>query len=168
MVLSENWKPVVDYEGLYEVSDRGRVLSHHKSKPRILKPATKAYGRQQLSLYRDGSCESRNVHRLVLHAFVGPCPDEMEGCHNNGNAADNRLTNLRWDTHENNLADKPLHDTDNRGAKHWAAKLEPKDVRRMRALRRKGLKLTELAKVFDVSPSTVGAIVRRKRWKHIK
>ena len=48
-------------------------------------------------------------HRAVLETFVGPCPPGMEGCHNNGNPADNRLENLRWDTRQNNMIDKVNH-----------------------------------------------------------
>lgn len=45
------------------------------------------------------------VHRLVLEAFVGPCPPGMEACHWNGIPGDNRLHNLRWDTPSANNAD---------------------------------------------------------------
>lgn len=51
------------------------------------------------------------VHRLVMAAFVGPCPDGIEVCHNNGNPADNRLSNLRYGTHSENQLDQVKHKT---------------------------------------------------------
>lgn len=49
------------------------------------------------------------VHRLVLEAFVGPCPSGCEGCHYDGNPANNIVSNLRWDTTKNNCLDKRRH-----------------------------------------------------------
>jgi hypothetical protein len=49
------------------------------------------------------------IHGAVLEAFVGPRPEGMEACHNNGNPAANRLENLRWDTHAGTVADVHLH-----------------------------------------------------------
>lgn len=46
------------------------------------------------------------MHRLVLLAFVGPCPDGMEACHANDIPTDNRLANLRWGTHADNMRDR--------------------------------------------------------------
>ncbi|MGH8035083.1 MAG: HNH endonuclease signature motif containing protein, partial [Lysobacterales bacterium] len=55
---------------------------------------------------------NRKVHRLVLEAFVGPCPDGMVGCHNDGDTRNNRLSNRRWDTPGSNNRDKQVHGTD--------------------------------------------------------
>src|SRR5688500_9997592 len=73
----------------------------------------------------DGSRRSstKAAHFLVLTAVRGPCPNGMEGCHNNGNRADARLDNLRWDTRKNNHADKKLHGTWQAGEKHPRAVL---------------------------------------------
>ena len=111
----ERWLPVVGYEGHYEVSDHGRVRSYVKQRSgRILKPrATRTRGHRNpgwtVALFRGGrggTRENHLIHRLVLTAFVGPCPEGMEGCHWNDDAADNRLANLRWDTHSANTQDK--------------------------------------------------------------
>lgn len=63
-------------------------------------------GYLRAKLTRDAKSKLIMVHRLVLEAFVGPCPDGLEGCHGNGIPDDNRLDNLRWDTHESNMADR--------------------------------------------------------------
>lgn len=62
-----------------------------------------------MTLHKSGSRKSAAVHRMVLEAFVGPCPDGMQGCHWNGEPADNRVENLRWDTPRSNMADKLRH-----------------------------------------------------------
>lgn len=57
-------------------------------------------------LYQDGHSRSPQISRLILDAWVGPCPEGMECCHNDGNAMNNVLSNLRWDTHWNNVQDQ--------------------------------------------------------------
>lgn len=111
--MRERWKSVVGFEGLYEVSDRGQVRSvdrkittshgHVRNMPgRVLKP--RPLGRAGHLRVQLGREHDRLVHRLVLEAFVGPCPEEMECLHFNDVADDNRLSNLRWGTpHENHL-----------------------------------------------------------------
>jgi len=52
-----------------------------------------------VTLSRDRKQKHRSVHSLVLEAFVGPRPEGMDGCHENDVPWDNRLSNLKWDTH---------------------------------------------------------------------
>lgn len=66
-----------------------------------------------MNLSKSNAVESFLVHRLVLTAFVGPCPEGMEGCHEDGDPSNNRATNLRWDTHKNNQLDMHKHGTCN-------------------------------------------------------
>lgn len=170
----ERWRPVPGYENRYLVSDRGSVRSlingngtRWRNGPRLVRPSVKAYGARYVSLYRNGRGWSVSVHRLVLLAFVGPCPPGMETCHNNGDASDNRLSNLRWDTHQANIDDKRRHRRNPSGSKHPHAILDETDVTRMRELRKAGLTLKELAKLFGTTKTNVSAITRYKRWKHV-
>lgn len=111
----ETWLSVVGYEGLYEVSDHGRVRSLSRRVSAGGGRTRLAEGRV-LSIYRgdhyskvrlkvDGSGATKNVHALVAEAFIGPRPDGMEVCHNNGDHHDNRVANLRYDTHSANQLD---------------------------------------------------------------
>lgn len=83
--------------------------------PRKLVPDGK--GHLTIRLRRNGEGKPFFVHRLVMAAFVGPCPDGMVVCHNNGNGLDNRLDNLRYDTQSENMNDTKRH-----GTNHWANK----------------------------------------------
>lgn len=114
MQSTERWLPVVGYEGHYEVSDHGRVkrvaIGPGARAGRILKGRPMNSGHLILGLYREGKREKHLVHRLVLSAFVGPCTDGMEGCHDpDPNPANNHLRNLRWDTRSGNERDRVKH-----------------------------------------------------------
>jgi hypothetical protein len=118
----EEWRKVPGYPD-YEVSNWGRIKSH-RQKPGILKHRYTHTGYDMAALHTvDGMRCDVQVHRLVLMAFVGPCPEDMEACHNDGNTANNWIDNLRWDTHQSNMSERllsvrcrqGLHDKPNRG-----------------------------------------------------
>lgn len=92
----ETWKPVVGYEGLYEVSDWGRVKSVGRGKERILKLTPNTLGYLQVSLHKNGEQKTCKVHQLVMRAFVGECPDGYEVDHYDWDRKNNRLNNLRY------------------------------------------------------------------------
>ena len=106
---TENWTPIPGYEGSYEVSDLGRVRSldrvvkgpggfPKRVKGTMLSPSTHPTGYKRVSLAKGGENITRGVHQLVMLAFVGARPEGMEVCHNDGNPANTRLENLRYDT----------------------------------------------------------------------
>ena len=101
----EKWKPVVGYEGHYEVSDQGRVRSLKKKTPHVLKPGNNHKGYAQVDLCKDGHRWHRAVHLLVLEAFIGPRPDGMVACHYDDDPQNNHIDNLRWDTISANIQD---------------------------------------------------------------
>ena len=107
------------------------------------------------------------VATLVLEAFVGKAPRGMTAAHNNGIPGDNRLENLRWDTQKNNIADKKRHGTHQFGEYHPKSKLTDSIVMSMRAMRKDGSKLKEIADRFGVKLVTVHAAVSGKNWKHL-
>lgn len=162
----------------YRVGDDGSVWSrrrgnrwgvHYRGPWKRLKPKRgDRYGHLAVELRSDDGPHSRYVHRLVLGAFVGPCPPGMECCHGNGNPRDNRLTNLRWDTPSANSADKKAHGTlqDARGERNSRAKLSLADVFAIRSLAGK-LSSGKIGARFGVCGSTVRRIISGKDWTHL-
>ena len=113
----ERWLPVPGYEGLYSVSNLGRIRSESRTVTRIdgqrrrfpgtiLKPNKHPSGYLRVDLRKNNKPETRVVHRLVLEAFVGEAPPGTEACHWNDDPADNRMENLRWGTPADNMLDK--------------------------------------------------------------
>ena len=109
------------------------------------------------------------VHRLVLELFVGPCPDGMEACHNNGISSDNRVENLRWGTRKENQNDRNIHGTASNRGNHGKDKvLTASDVLEIRRLREiEGLTHSVLARMFGVTASAVSMIIARKNWNNV-
>lgn len=117
-VSAEQWLSVAGFEGLYSVSDLGRVRSLDRidrqgrlRKGRILRPAVRRDGHLHVGLCRDSKRVWRYVHVLVAEAFHGQRPDGMEVRHLNGNPADNRAENLAFGSHSENQFDSVAHGT---------------------------------------------------------
>lgn len=108
------------------------------------------------------------VHRLVLEAFVGPCPEGMEACHDpDPTPANCTLTNLRWDTHANNMEDARRHGRLAIGERSGPTKLTECAVREIRLLFGV-MPQPEIAKLFGITQQTVSDIKRGKSWSWLK
>ncbi|WP_426716516.1 NUMOD4 motif-containing HNH endonuclease [Corynebacterium auriscanis] len=113
---NEIWKPIVGYEGLYDVSNQGRVRSLDRTVPtvngatrtvkgKILAQSNDHHGYLWVSL-KDGARRSRkSVHSLVMGAFFGKRPKGMDIAHMNDDPFDNRLVNLYYCTRSENMMD---------------------------------------------------------------
>ena len=92
----ENWQPVKGYDGLYEVSDKGRVRSLKFGKEKILKPWNDGWGYLKINLCKDGHVKILKVHRLVAKAFV-PNPNNLETVNHKDEVKTNNVaSNLEW------------------------------------------------------------------------
>lgn len=90
------WKDIPGYEGLYQASMDGAILSINRSTPRILKPALKRHGYYHLILCKDGSHKTHSVHRLVASTFIGPCPLAFDVNHKDGIKTNCSVNNLEY------------------------------------------------------------------------
>lgn len=135
---------------------------------RLVAPVGKKTDRPFVTLCRDGVKHHRRVCRLVLEAFVGPCPDGMEACHDpDPNPANNTLSNLRWDTPAGNAADCTRHGRRPRGSSHGNAKLTEADVRVIKRRLAAGDRQQDIADDLGVSKSAIGWIARGQTWAHV-
>lgn len=177
----EQWKPVVGFEGLYEVSDQGRVrslprvvavvggvINSRRVPEKTLSPALNSHGYPHVTLFRDGIRWLRLVHRLVLEAFHGPCPEGCESLHSNGVRDDAAASNLRWGSKVENAADRDAHGNTVRGESKSNAKLTEEEVVRIRAAYgTTSASLGDLAGKYDVCSTTIWNVVKEKSWAHV-
>ena len=109
------WKPIVGYEGTYEVCSDGSVRSldrvitlkdgrpqTHKGK--VLRQFTNKKGYKSVGLFREGEGKRREVHRLVAIAFISNHENKPQVNHIDGNPSNNDASNLEWVTNMENLA----------------------------------------------------------------
>ena len=175
----EIWKPIVSYENLYEVSNWGKVKSLSKKygknnnishKEMVLKQFICRTGHLCVYLYKNNKRKFYNVHKLVLESFVGPCPLGMEICHNDGDPKNNHVSNLRHDTHKNNMGDCKIHGVLKpcAGSKNGNSKLRDKDVLKIIQMINSGFKIATIARKFNVGNTTIYNIKNRKIWKHLQ
>lgn len=169
---TEEWRPVIGYEGVYEVSSLGGIRRTGKVRNRPAKTALKVHttdrGYEFITLYRDGAVRGFGVHTLVAAAFIGPRPDRFHVNHKNGIKTDNRLSNLEYCTPKENIAHSIAvlgHSLD--GEQAPMSKLTDSSVREIRRRCEGGEKQVSVARDFGVSPTTVSRIVLRRAWRHI-
>ena len=173
--MRERWKPVVGFEGRYEVSNHGRVRSvarrvvHSDGRQfnyplRILAQTTehKGYKNVKLTLTHKGKVlkvRTALVHHLVMEAFVGPKPEGMCTRHLDDDPGNDRRSNLRYGTYQKNAQDTVNHGNypENK------TRMKPRDVIRLyKATHKPGAKKRELAEQFGVSLNTVWRVFNKE------
>ncbi len=181
--MVEEWRDIPGYEGLYQVSDNGDVrptLLVARSESVTLHVNRTGYVRASLSR-RGQKRRALFVHRLVLFAFVGPCPPGQEGAHLNGIRHDNRLFNLKWATKKENMTHRDMHGKTVRGNRclyalnpelvrgenNWIAKLRDQDIITIRRRSDAGESRASLAREFGVGEPEIKRIALRLAWKHV-
>lgn len=107
--MNAEWRDVVGYEGRYRVSNQGDVWSVASN--RAMRGYVTGAGYRRLSLSGGGAATFVLVHRVVLEAFVGPCPDGLVTRHLDGNPLNNALSNLTYGTYTENNLDILRHGT---------------------------------------------------------
>ena len=174
----EEWRDICGYEGLYQVSNWGRVRSLSRVVNRkgqspchidgMIKstPINPRWGYVQVTLHSDGVPHTYRLHKLVAAAFIGERPGDLDINHKDGNKTNNAASNLEYCTRSENV----LHALDTglsnrRGEGHPLAKLSKQDVDDIRAAYRNGVLGKDLAVRYGVARSQISRIVNLKRRK---
>ena len=97
----EKWKDIIGYEGLYEVSTMGQVRNKITKKNLVLRNDYQGYFR--CNLYKNRKCKTYRVHRLVAETFSSNIECKRTVDHINGIKSDNRLENLKWASHKEQM-----------------------------------------------------------------
>jgi len=150
----------------YMVSTIGSVKNI--ATKRLLKQSKTAKGYWVVTLSNNSSRKQCRVHRMVLSTFIGKCPLGMECNHKNGIKSDNRLTNLEWTTHSDNI--KHAYKVGLKcavGEGNGQSKLTKKNVSTIRNLCTVGNRQVDVAKKFNVNRSTICRIVSGAAWANV-
>lgn len=166
----EQWAPIPATDGAYEVSSLGRVRRtvemRHGQLPAwgMVRCRPNNHGYPMFNTTLNGMAFNIALHRLVLGAFVGPCPEGLQAAHLNGDKTDARLENLAYVTAKENNAHKALHGTAQRGERNPCAKLTEADVLAIRASAEPN---TAIVARYGLNASHVSDIRRGAVWKHL-
>lgn len=169
----EVWVSVLDFEGLYEVSNYSRVKSCIKKGSRnelIILFTTNKNGYNTISLLNGKKRKNTSVHRLVAQAFIPNPENKPQINHKNGIKTDNRIENLEWATASENT--QHAYDTGLEkkkiGELNGRCILKELDVLKIKEFIKQPHSLVELGNRYGVSSSTISNIKRGKTWAHLK
>lgn len=163
-MTTEQWRDIPGYEGLYEVSDHGRVRSMHGrrgSAVHMLNPG-RTNGYLMVGLCKNKNKWQVTVHRLVMLAFVG----ESNGLftnHKDGNRSNNHLSNLEYVTNVENLR----HGREVLGHLPGKRSLDESVIREIIELGANGLKPKQIAQMFEITVQHTRLILRGETWMHL-
>lgn len=154
----EYWRDVIGFTGFYEVSNLGRV---RRIDTGLMKcPVTTPKGYHRINLKRLGEHRMKFVHRLVVEAFIGPIPRDMQVNHMDGDKTNNSVYNLEIVTPRGNMLHAMRH-----GLRNNADKLSYNKARLIRAA--EGQTDNDLAAAFGVDRSTINRIRNNHTWLHV-
>ena len=164
----EQWCDINGYEGIYQISNYGRVKSFQKGSVRILKPVYDVYGYLRAVLSSNGSKRLLTIHRLVAKAFLPnpSCKPQVNHC--DGHKLNNHVSNLEWVTAAENVQHSFYIglQTITQGEDHFLAKLTNTQAVYIRENPDR-LTLSELATMFGLSKSAVDNIILGKTYKNV-
>jgi len=168
--MQEIFKDIKGYEGLYQLSNLGRIKSTIHAKEKFLKVQNQEYEfYPYYTLYKGNGKKNFRIHRLVaLHfmpnPFNKPCINHIDGNKNNYS-----LDNLEWVTHSENTKHAfKIGSMSHVGEKHSRTKLKDADILEIRNLDKTTNYTTkELARKYKITGATIRKIITRETWRHI-
>jgi hypothetical protein len=175
----EKWLDIPEYEGIYQISDQGRIrsldrmvrqrfggLQHRKGQ--IISPWVNPEGYSFVMLNKETSFRRWRVHRLVLTVFMGPPEPGMECCHRDSNPRNNRIENLRWGTSASNSKDMIANGTSMKGERSNLSKLRNEQIAKIKEMLATGMTQQRIASLFNVKQTTISKIKLGCTWSHVQ
>ena len=160
------WRPVIGFEGVYEVSSYGEVrrlkAAKGASPGATLKPSFTDGGRLKLTLSNGGKVKNVKVHIVVARAFLGVPIGKFEVNHKDGDPTNNRLDNLEYSTPKENSLHARRVLFKGIGENHCNAKLTEESVKVIRVSNESQY---ELAKRYGVSQTTINDVLWGRTWR---
>lgn len=180
----EKWLDVKGFEGLYQVSNTGKIRSvdrlilknnnrHARFKGQLLKPVTDRNGYRRIVLCKNKEKKTLSVHRLMAIAFIPNPLNHKQVNHINGIKDDNRLENLEWCTPSENILHAFRIGLGNSGLKgrngerHPSSKLKTQDVLKIKQLLRQKQTNVAIAAKFNISEKAISDIRIKRTWAHL-
>lgn len=167
-IPGEEWRPVSGFEGVYDVSNKGRVATYRtrglilaSSRQRVMLPGRGPNGYLQVTLKKWPQKRQIRIHRLVLETFVGQCPPGMETIHLDNNKSNNCVENLKWGTHQENTS---AYGSNPFGEKIGTSKLVGSQVREIISRGKTGESHYSIARDFPVNRREISRIISGVRW----
>lgn len=178
--MQEQWLPVDGFEGIYEVSNLGRLKSCARARKtkgngvaylpeRIRIPNVKREGYAFFSLYKEAKYKVMYLHRIVAIAFIENPLNLQQVNHIDGDKLNNCASNLEWLSASDNCRhaiEEKLYVTA-KGESAGNAVLTEADVLEIRRLAAAGVMQKDIAKNYSVKRQAITKIVNRQRWKHV-
>lgn len=167
-----NWRKIPGFD-LYSIREDGQIRRdgcvHCRTKDKPIKLGIDDKGYYRVSLVSDsGKTLTRQVHSLVAAAFLGPRPQGLIVCHNDGVKLHIHHSNLRYDTHKSNTEDLRKHGGGPRGSTAPASKLTEQDIPQIvDLLATQRFTQAQIAAMFGVTQRIVWHIANGRTWKHV-
>lgn len=164
----EIWKDVIGYEGLYQVSNFGRVKNIKKPVQIIMKNNLTPIGYHLMRVSKNNIQKGFRVHRLVAIHFIPNPENKREVNHKNGVKTDNRVENLEWVTSSENSkhAVKNGFHKGRKGEKHHSVKIKEQDAIFIK-YGSEGISSRELSEKYNLHVNQINDIKAGRKWKHI-
>lgn len=162
--MEEIWKDIINYEGLYKVSNLGRVKDY---KGNLKSTYINNKGYYCLSLYKDGKTHHPTLHRVVATAFIPNLESYSQVNHIDGNKQNNIVTNLEWCNQRQNYDHGMNKFLYSKNEDHYFAKLTNEIVKCIPELYKLGFTRATVAKILEINPSSLEAIEKKISYREL-